>query len=241
MKRNLTLAYGAATLVLGSAIALSIAMAPPPTAPRGDPVELEIAKIYWEYNSSANDLGVHVSLDGEDWKALKIIRPGNKVIFEVRGRGAYQELGMTELFFEGAEPSLDEFPLAGLLAKFPEGEYDFEGVTVDNQLIEGEAQFTHAIPAGPHVSTVQGANDFLRIDWTDVTAPPAGFPNRPIVIAGYQVIVGENFQVTLPGSANSCTVSPEFVASLAPGEQKFEVLAIEAGGNQTITEGTFIK
>jgi len=36
------------------------------------------------------------------------------------------------------------------------------------------------------------------------------------------------------------TVSPEFVASLGHGEQLFEVLAIEAGGNQTITEGSFV-
>ena len=34
---------------------------------------------------------------------------------------------------------------------------------------------------------------------------------------------------------------PEFVASLAPGVQPYEVLAIEANGNQTLTEGTFIK
>jgi hypothetical protein len=31
--------------------------------------------IYWEYNSSVNDLGVHVFLDGEDWRELKIINP----------------------------------------------------------------------------------------------------------------------------------------------------------------------
>jgi hypothetical protein len=37
------------------------------------------------------------------------------------------------------------------------------------------------------------------------------------------------------------TVPPEFVASLASGEQPYEVLAIEASGNQTLTEGTFVK
>src|SRR6185503_14048981 len=82
--------------------------------------KLEISRIYWEYNSSANDLGVHVSLDGEDWRKLKIINPAGRTIFEVEGRGPYRMLGMTELFFEGAEPNLDDFPLENLLARFPE-------------------------------------------------------------------------------------------------------------------------
>ena len=67
-------------------------------------IPFSIAKIYWEYNASANDLGVHVSLDAEDWKRLRILKPNGHAIFEVEGRGAYRELGMTELFFEGAEP-----------------------------------------------------------------------------------------------------------------------------------------
>jgi hypothetical protein len=37
------------------------------------------------------------------------------------------------------------------------------------------------------------------------------------------------------------TVPPEFVASLPRGTHGFEVLAIEAGGNQTITAGSFVK
>ncbi|MDP2602094.1 MAG: hypothetical protein Q8S00_05820 [Deltaproteobacteria bacterium] len=57
---------------------------------------------------------------------------------------------------------------------------------------------------------------------------------------GYQVIVGL-FQVTVPATKTSVTVPPEFVESLASGEQLFEVLAIEAGGNQTITESSFTK
>src|SRR3990172_2489663 len=69
------------------------------------------ARIYIEFNASANDLGYHVSLDAEDWKTLKIVNPAGVTIFEVEGKAAYKDLGMTELFFEGAEPSLDDFPL----------------------------------------------------------------------------------------------------------------------------------
>jgi hypothetical protein len=223
-------------LALGAIVLLTLAArrAPEPSVP------LSIAKIYWEYNDSANDLGVHVFLDGEDWKKLKITKPNGKRIFEVEGCGPYHELGMTELFFEGAEPSLNEFPLADLLFLFPEGEYEMEGLTVDGQAIEGEALFSHAIPDGPNVSSQVGANDFLRIHWTPVAFPPPGFPAQPIQIVGYQVIV-ESFQLTLPASATSVTVPPEFVAALSPGEHAFEVLAIEVSGNQTLTEGSFVK
>jgi hypothetical protein len=224
-------------LVAGAPLLLGTAAEPNP--PRGpQEIPLAIARIFWEYNSSANDLGVHVFLDGEDWKRMKIVNPGGTRIFQVHGFAAYAALGMTELFFEGAEPSLDEFPLEELLALFPEGEYEFEGVTVDGEEIEGASNFTHAIPAGPAVSALVGANDLLVIAWDPVTGPPPGFPDRPIEIVGYQVIV-ESFQVTVPASVTSVTVSPEFVGSLGPGTHPFEVLAIDAGGSQSITEGTF--
>ena len=226
--------------IVFAAVAATVAGLAPPCSAGAPPVPLEIAKIYWEYNASANDLGVHVSLDAEDWKRLKIVNPKDRTIFEVEGQGPYKELGMTELFFEGAEPSLVDFPLDGLLARFPEGEYEFVGKTVDRQDLESTAVFSHAIPAGPNVSTLVGPGNALVISWTAVTAPPPGFPAKPINIAGYQVIVG-SYQVTLPATATSVTVSPEFVASLASGTQPYEVLAIEASANQTLTEGTFVK
>src|SRR5262245_41609666 len=79
-----------------------------------------VSRIYIEYNQSGNDLGFHVSLDGEDWKTLKIVNPDGISVFEVATHGGYKDLGLTELFFEGAEPSLDDVPLGDLLALFPE-------------------------------------------------------------------------------------------------------------------------
>jgi hypothetical protein len=203
-------------------------------------VALAIAKIYFEYNSTPEDLGVHVFLDGEDWKRLKIVNPKDVTIFQVQGRGPYSQLGMTELFFEGAEPALSEFPLEDLLELFPEGEYEFEGLTVDGEEIEGTAILSHAIPDGPEVSTDGISGNSLVIEWDPVDSPPEGFPDEEIEIVGYQVIVG-SFQVTLPATATQVTVPPEFVDSLASGEHQFEVLAIDASGNQTITEGYFTK
>ena len=231
---------GIAALALGTSLALGSAAAPARPASPVPVVPLDIARIFWEFNSSANDLGVHVFLDGEDWKFLRIKNPNNNVIFQVKGSGPYQELGMTELFFEGAEPSLDEVPLQDLLAMFPEGEYDFEGRTVDGEVIEGDAIFSHAIPDGPDVSATVVSPDLLEISWSPVVAPPPGFPAELIQVVEFQVIV-ESFQVTVPASVLSVTVPPQFVATLAPGEHQFEVLAIDASGNQTITEGSFVK
>lgn len=212
-----------------------------PGGGRADEVEFSESRIYIEFNQSANDLGYHVSLDGEDWKWLKIFNPRGKRIFEVAGRGPYARLGMTELFFEGAEPNLDDFELDRLLALFPEGEYEFEGMTVDDEEIEGEGTLSHAVPNGPgNVTALLGGGDLLVISWDAVTTTPDGFPDRPISIVGYQLIV-KPFQVTVPGTVLSVTVPPEFVASLPSGEVLFEVLAIDVSGNQSITESSFVK
>jgi hypothetical protein len=195
------------------------------------------ARIYIEYNSTYNDLGFHVFLDGEDWRSLRILNPAGGTIFEVEGKGGYKDLGLTELFFEGAEPSLDEFPLEDLLALFPEGKYQLAGTTVEGGRMTSTAVLTHAVPAGPSVSAdVSGGSVVIR--WEPVGGPPEGFPRRRIEIVGFQVIAG-SFQVTLPSSSREVTLPGEFVQTLDPGEHEFEVLAIEAGGNQTITAGSF--
>ena len=76
------------------------------------------------------------------------------------------------------------------------------------------------------------------IEWDPVTT---SIEDEPIDIVAYEVIVENddvNFDVIVPASAGTLvTVPPEV---LEPGtDYIFEVLAIEEGGNQTITEGCF--
>jgi hypothetical protein len=220
--------------LLGVILAGAAALAP---AAGARAAGFAVARIYIEYNHSGNDLGFHVFLDGEDWKSLRIVNPAGNTIFEVEGRGGYRDLGLTELFFEGAEPSLSEFPLEDLLALFPEGRYRFTGVTVDGTRLASTAVLSHAVPAAPAVSA-EVDDDEVVIRWEPVSGPPDGFPARRIHVVGYQVIAG-SFQVTLPASSTEVTLPREFVESLGPGEHDLEVLAIDASGNQTITEGTF--
>ena len=199
--------------------------------------KFEEARIYIEYNSTDNDLGFHVFLDGEDWKSLKIINPAGTTIFAVQGKAGYRQLGLTELFFEGAEPSLDDFPLQDLLALFPEGRYEFVGTTIEGDSITRNARLSHAVPSGPDVSA-NVDDDKVVIRWNTVDGPPPGFPLKNVVIVEYQVIVG-SFEVTLPASENKVTLPREFVQTLEPGEHEFEVLAIDRSGNQTITSDSF--
>jgi hypothetical protein len=204
------------------------------------PTPFATNQIRFEKNASGNDLGIQVFLDAEPWRRVEIFGPDGRRIFEVEGRGSLRRLGLTELFFESNEPSLDEVPLEDLLALFPAGTYTFVGRTVDGERLTGTATLTHDIPDGPVITApaagaVVDRNNAV-ISWRAVTTP-AG-----IEIAGYQVIVlgGEpsrEFNVRVLATTTSVTVSREF---LEPGtEYTFEVLAIEASGNQTITEGAF--
>jgi hypothetical protein len=221
---------------MSAALALILPM------PAGGQTNFEEARIYIEYNESANDLGFHIALDGEDWTDLKIVDPTGTKIFDVSGSGGYKRLGLTELFFEGAEPTLSEFPLDDLLELFPEGEYRFVGKTVDNEKIEGTAILSHNVPAGPIVSTrpVICAGNTIEISWQPVTESAAILPGRSIRVIGYQIIVGL-FQVTVPASVTSVTVPQEYYQALPSGAQDFEVLSIDERGSQTITEGFFVK
>ena len=116
-----------------------------------------------------------------------------------------------------------------------------------------KATFTHVIPAGPVIVSPQEGDEVdpanLVISWETVTNKLEGSGAGELVIVAYQVIVerADNdelgaapriFDIKLPASSaavQSVTIPPEF---LKPDtEYEFEVLAIEAGGNQTITEG----
>ena len=128
-----------------------------------------------------------------------------------------------------------------MLALFPQGEYTFIAKLADGGQLFGTADLTHDVPAGPSVSTAAAeCGDTIDITWTEVTGPASILPKGSIDIVGYQVIVG-SFQVTVPASATTVTVPAEYYQSLPPGTHDFEVLAIDESGNQTITEGFFVK
>jgi hypothetical protein len=234
----------ATTVYIAAAVAALVGVTVPDLHAGGQsrksPIQLEQARLIIELNDTAQDVGVQVFLDAEPWKTMEIISPDGRRIFEVKGKANVGSLGLTELFAESNEPSLDELSLEEFLALFPEGVYRFSGTTPDGEDLVGEATFTHAIPAAPIVtSPAEGSAQDPQhtvVVWTPGTDKPG------VEVVEYQVIVERDdpvrtFSVNVPASVTSVTVPPEF---LEPGvEYKLEVLAIEAGRNQTITESVF--
>ena len=234
---------------LAIAAALSMSWPSPAAAAEQQSMPFSRLSIRIEYNATDEDVGVQVLLDGEPWKRVKMLDPSEKTLLDIVSRDALRRQGLTELFFESSEPSLAEVSLEQFLRRFPEGNYDFEGVTLEGIALEGRAALTHAIPAGAEIVTpVSPTDDPPLVDpanalfeWIPVTETIAG---EPVEIAGYQLIVEQPeplrvLSLDLPASVTSVVVPPEFFL-LRGAVHKFEVLAIEKGGNQTISSGEFV-
>jgi hypothetical protein len=218
----------------------------------GQEVPFAESKILIEHNATAADTGFQGFVDGDPWNRLTVTGPDGAAVLQVKGVGRLEELGLTELFFETQEPANAEVPIEDLLARFPEGQYEFEGRSIEGQEVEGEAALSHAIPAGPVV--IEPADGSVIdtsapvVSWNAVTTTITGSTDLEIV--GYELIVEldadlpptagfsrTNLDIHVPATVTSLTIPPEFL--VAGTAYKFEVLALEAGGNQTITEGTF--
>jgi hypothetical protein len=205
------------------------------------PVRLADATLIVEVNATDGDAGLQVFLDGEPWNSMTMSGPDGRRLLAVNTEGRLKGYGLTELFSESSEPPFTEFPLEEFKKLFPEGRYSFAGTTVEGQRLVGRGTLTHNIPDGPEItSPTDGASvarDNVVARWNPVTTP-AG-----IDIVGYRVIVTREgplrvFNADLTASATSMAIPAEFLE--AGVEHKLEVQAIEAGGNQTLTEITFL-
>ena len=244
-----------ATLPLGiAAIALANpAGAEPPAEPFSE------AKIYFELNDTDGDLGIHSAIDGSEWKYLEIEDPGERRILAVNLTGRLRQLGLTELFFESAEPSFDEMPAAEFLAKFPEGTYEISGITVDGEELESAVKLSKLLPGPPRNVRVNGIRAAENCDAANLplVTPPVYITWDPVTqshptigrkgaakIVRYQVFAEQTeddpltFSLDLPPTTTRYKIPQELIA-LGDDEYKFEVLAREANGNQTAIESCF--
>jgi hypothetical protein len=202
------------------------------------PVRYEVRDLFIETNATDGDAGLQLRLDGEDWLGLSVHDPRGRPMVDVKARGRLRRYGLTELFFEAAEPSFDESPFRVFKRRFPEGRYTFRGRTVEGRGLAGSDRLTHIVPAGPDVTfPTTGAQvdpNGFAVTWQAVTRP-AG-----VDIVRYIVIVTQGareLSMDLGPGATSASIPGEF---LAPGtETEVEVLAREKSGNQTITAVEF--
>lgn len=211
-------------------------------------VKIDDARLKFEINATDGDGGVQVFLDAEQWKRMSIFDSKGRKIFTTITKGIMGKQGGTELFMESAEPTFDELPLDQLLERWPAGRYKVRGVGLDGETLKGSARLTHDLPAGPElVSPLEGGGaqepDHTVLRWKRVP-PPNGSP-----IIGYQVIVVRpdtgvralpkvTLDVMMPPTATRMRVPRGFLKPRS--EYEWEVLAIEKGGNQTLSASTFV-
>ena len=222
--------------VMAAIVLLSVVTAP------ASAIKLEERAIFFEINDTDGDAGIQLFLDGEGWDHMTLENPGGDTIFEVTATGSIGMQGITEFFFESAEPSFEEQSLEELLMLFPEGEYSFEGTTTEGESLVGEATLTHVLPIGPVLVLPAEDDDSVDPDNTVIEWQLVDDPEGSEIVA-YEVVVERDvgslrvFTADMGPETTSVTVPPEF---MEPGTAyKFEVLAIEASGNQTISERDF--
>lgn len=204
----------------------------------GTEIQFSQSDIKIEINDTDGDSGLQIFLDADGWEYVNVFGPSGDRVFHVEGGAGVKQTGLTELYFESAEPGFDALPLDEFLERFPEGVYRFEGRTIDGDKLVGEGTLTHALPGAPVLlapaegEVVDPANTV--VEWEPVADPEGSS------IVNYQVIVEQEvptlrvLDIMLPPTATSLTVPPEF---LAPDTHyKYEVLAIEESGNQTLSE-----
>lgn len=205
--------------VLSSLAALAMAIASPlawaDDDDDDDEEEIPFAEheIFFELNNTDGDLGIHALIDGEGWRRLSIEDPNERKMLSVRVKGRLRRQGLTEIFFESAEPRFSELPPAIFFSRFPEGDYEIEGLTLDGLEMESESEITHTMPspADTKVNGLSTSNQCededliteipdtggLTISWDPVTMSHpdamgggAGVqPPIPVVIVNYQVVV----------------------------------------------------
>ena len=252
------------TIVSAAVIALVLAAAPfTGWADDDDDDEIPFAEanIFFELNDTDGDLGIHALIDGEPWKRLEIEDVNGRKMLRISVRGRLRRQGLTELFFESAEPPFDELDPEDFFRRFPAGVYEVEGVTLDGAELESEVLLTHVLPAPPGnlmLNDVPAAEDcdadplpsviepvVIRWNPVETSHPDLGVFTEQIEIVKYQVVVEREepellvLSVDLPPDVTEFEIPPAFIALDSGDGFKFEILVREDSGNQTAVESCF--
>ena len=220
-----------------------------------NPQHFSEAELFFELNDTDGDLGIHASIDGGPWTDLEIEGPADNQLLHIFSRGRLRTQGLTQLFFESAEPPFDELAPADFFRRFPEGRYTIEGRAQGGGTIQSTAVLSHVLAAPPDnilLSGVPAADSCdetplptvsapVLIDWDPVTESHSEIgKSGSIRISRYQLFVertGVKLSLDLPPTVTEFEV-PTGVTSLAK-EFKFEIIARTSTGNNTAIESCF--
>jgi hypothetical protein len=227
------------------------------------------AELFFELNNTDEDLGIHSAVDGGPWKELEMEGPNGRELLEIDVKSRLRRQGLTQLFYESAEPNFEEQDPDIFFARFPPGEYVIEGTSLDGDELESTTTLTHLIPSAPEAKVngediaevcdsddpdhdAPGVTPPVTIAWPAVLVShdELGSPkSAPITVYNYEVVVeadievnGEDFLVktsTILPPGATSYVVPEAFIALTD-EWKYEVLVREESFNQTALESCFV-
>ncbi len=225
------------------------------TGPTWAQVPFTEAQVLIQLNDTDGDLGFHARIDGDAWTRLTIESPSEQTLLDTQIQGTLATQGLTEFVFESAEPTFDELSPEIFFLRFPEGEYDIEGIALDGEELESTSVLSHLLPAAPANLSVSGVpapedcdgeipvvSEPIVIAWDPVVSshPELGLPGV-VEIDSYEVAVEEesvDYTINVEADVTQVTLATGAVPS---GVQvKYQVLAREAQGNESSSESCFI-
>ena len=240
--------------ISGSEFRTSESVEPPEEGPGPPEGAWKVSTFFIELTE--DDIELQSFVDGNRWRELEIFGPDGQSVFRVDTAGTMSQQGTSELKVDGW-PS--HFPIVGhpqhleiesvqvFLDQFPAGKYRFAGTTVEGQSLDGEASFTHDLPALPEIVSPAAGDEpevfdlnEVVIEWEAVTETYSGVGEIDIV--EYEVIVEQvepfrKLSIHVGPAVTSLTVPAEF---LEPDSlYDVEIVAIERSNNQTISVSEF--
>jgi hypothetical protein len=244
--------------IAAAAVIAGAALSAEPEHDEEQETPFEEARLFFELNHTDGDLGIHALVDGDEWKRLQIEDPNEVRMLDIFVRGRLRQQGLTEIFFESAEPPFDELAPGRFFRRFPEGVYDIQGTTLEGEELESEVTLSHIMPAPPgnvQISGIAAAENCdaqplpsvaepVIISWDPVTQshPDLGKAGT-IDVLNYTLVLEREepvlliFSVELPPDLTEFEVPSDFIG--LGDEFKFEIQVRATNGNQTVVESCF--
>lgn len=187
--------------------------------------------IFLEYNSTDEDMGVHIDTDhNEGISDVKVVAPNNRVIVEQEWV-TQPRLGLTELFSESAEPDL-----TSAINSYPAGNYKFYGKTaIGRKKLFSTGRLSHDLLAPPDIQfPEEGATGVPSTGFDVVWAP---VPQAQLYLIEFADANGTRLESKLSPSETSFTINAQV---LSPNTTyTVGVSSKHANGNQSLASVEF--
>lgn len=184
-----------------------------------------------EQNATDGDSEVVIFAKGQDIGMDKFIvrSPDNRKVAKFNGdkRG----VGIREFLLESAEPP----ELEKVLGSFPEGEYSFEGRTVEGGCLKGNALLSHALAPETQILSPE-PNEVLNRNFVNVSWMPMDEAASYIVELKNEE-TEKAILVEIPSTSTSFKAPANWL--VADTEYQVAVTVVTVSGNKTGVESAF--